>query len=79
MGDALTAVVKARFEGEQMPISMRTSMMVFGSKPKKPNSLKPGDKRRISPLNCEAKGVEAKKFTKIIKTRMWYSRHRLYH
>ena len=36
--------------------------MVFGSKPKKMNSLKPGDKRRISLLNSDFKaltGLEA--------------------
>jgi hypothetical protein len=36
--------------------------MVFGSKPKKPNSIKPGDKRRISLLNSDYKvltGLEA--------------------
>ena len=53
MGDALTDMVLARFQGDKMPLSMRTSMMVFGAKPKKPHSLKPGDKRRISLLNCD--------------------------
>ena len=65
MGDALTSVVQARFQGEKLPASMRTSMMVFGAKPKKPHSVKPGDKRRISLLNCDFKlteGVEADKF-----------------
>ena len=44
---------------------MRTSVMVFGSKPKKLNSLKPSDKRRISLLNSDFKiatGFEAKRF-----------------
>ena len=39
--------------------------MVFGSKPKKLNSLKPGDKRRISLLNSDFKtatGIDAKRF-----------------
>ena len=53
MGDALTDVVLARFQGEKMQVSMRTSLMVFGAKPKKPHSLKPGDKRRISLLNWQ--------------------------
>ena len=44
MGDALTAVAEAKFDGEKLPNSMRTAMMVFGTKPKKANSLKPGDK-----------------------------------
>ena len=41
--------------------------MVFGSKPKKPNSLLPKDKRRISLLNSEFKvatGLEARCFKK---------------
>ena len=69
MGGALTAIVQAKFKGEKLPVSMRTSMMVFGAKPKKPHSLKPGDKRRISLLNCDFKlieGVEDNKFSKII-------------
>ena len=44
---------------------MKTSLMVFGSKPKKLNSLKPGDKRRISLLNSDFKivtGIEGKRF-----------------
>ena len=43
-------------------------MMVFGTKPKKPNSLKPRDKRRLSLLNCDFKlveGIEARRFKKI--------------
>ena len=39
--------------------------MVFGSKPKKPNSRKPGDKRRISFLNSDFNvltGLEALRF-----------------
>jgi hypothetical protein len=42
-----------------------TALMVFGSKPKKPNSIKPGDKRRISLLNSDFKvvtGLEADRF-----------------
>ena len=49
--DALTLVTKAVVEGEKPPSSMRTSLMIFGTKPKKDNSIKPGDKRRISILN----------------------------
>ena len=44
--------------------SLRTSLMVFGSKPKKPNSLLPQDKRRISLLNSDfkvASGLDADK------------------
>ena len=58
MGDALTAVAQAKFKGEKLPNSMRTVMMVFGTKPKKVNSLKPGDKRGISLLNDDFKLVE---------------------
>ena len=41
--------------------------MVFGSKPKKASSLKPGDKRRISLLNCDFKtisGLQSRRFKK---------------
>ena len=65
MGTALTQVAQAIWRGGQPTYSMRTSLMVFGSKPKKPNSIKPGDKRRISLLNSDFKtitGLEAKKF-----------------
>ena len=61
----LTDVVQAIFQGNKPTLSMRTSLMVFGSKPKKLNSLKPGDKRRISLLNSDFKivtGIEAKRF-----------------
>ena len=43
-------------------------MMTICSKPKKINSLKPGDKRRISILNCDFKlyeGLLAKRFRKM--------------
>ena len=65
MGGPLTEVVQAIHLGENPTKSMRTSLMVFGSKPKKPNSIKPGDKRRISLLNSDFKvvtGLEAKRF-----------------
>ena len=65
MGPVLTQVVQAVFQGGQPTLSMRTSLMVFGSKPKKPNSIKPSDKRRISLLNSDFKvitGLEAKLF-----------------
>ena len=42
--------------------------MVFGTKPKKAKSLKPGDKRRISLLNADFKtleGLDARRFRKI--------------
>ena len=65
MGEALTDVVKAKFEGQKLPTTMRTSMMVFGSKPK---SINPKDRRRLSLLNCDFKmceGLEARRFRKI--------------
>ena len=62
IGDSLTAVVQAVFRGKKPTASQRTSMMVFGTKPKKKNSEKPSDKRKISLLNVDFKimsGVEA--------------------
>ena len=53
------------WEGEPLPLSQRTSLMVFGSKPKKPHCKKPSDKRRISLLNSDLKlitGIEASRF-----------------
>ena len=67
MGPSLTEVVQSISKGGQPTLSMRTCLMVFGSKPKKPNSIKPGDKRRISLLNSDFKivtGLEAHKFGK---------------
>ena len=68
LGDALTLVTKAVVEGEKPPSSMRTSLMVFGTKPKKAKSIKPGDKRRISILNNDFKLIEnliARRFRKL--------------
>ena len=65
IGDPLTDVVKAVFSGEKPTLSQRISRMVFGSKPKKENSAKPTDKRRISLLNSDFKtisGLESKHF-----------------
>ena len=65
MGNPLTEVVQEIHKGSPPTKSMRTSLMVFGTKPKKPTSLKPGDKRRISLLNSDFKivtGIEAKRF-----------------
>ena len=67
MGDPLTEVVSAVFRGQQPSLSQRTSLMVFGSKPKKAKSIKPGDKRRISLLNSDFKvmsGLESRRFLK---------------
>ena len=68
MGEALTAVALAKHRGEKLPASMRTTLMVFGTKPKKANSLKPQDKRRISLLNSDFKILEdldARRYRKI--------------
>ena len=65
LGDHLTGVMTAIFEGHALPNSMEISLMVFGSKPKKPGSILPKDKRRISLLNSDfklASGLEASHF-----------------
>ena len=67
LGEPLTEVMQAIFDCQDLPLSMRTSLMVFGSKPKKPNSILPKDKRRISLLNCDFKvatGLEARLYKK---------------
>ena len=51
LGDSLTEVVQAVRDEEKQP----TSIMVFGTKPKKAKSLKPSDKRKISLLNADLK------------------------
>ena len=55
VGDALTDVVQDIHKGQPPTLSQRTSLMVFGCKPKKPRSTKPGDKRKISLLNSDFK------------------------
>ena len=67
MGDHLTEVGTSVFSGQKPAASQRTSLMVFGSKPKKAKSIKPGDKRRISLLNADFKvisGIESRRFGK---------------
>ena len=69
MGDPLTEVVQAIFTSSKPTACQRTSLMVFGCKPKKPNSIKPQDKRRISLLNSDFKtdgGLEARKLKKTL-------------
>ena len=64
IGDALTEVMKEVHQCKPLALSLRSSLMVFGAKPKKPNSLKPQDKRRISLLNSDfkvASGLDADK------------------
>ena len=68
LGDPLTEVVHEVFKGSQPTKSQRTSLMVFGCKPKKPLSSKPEDKRKISLLNSDFKlctGIESKRFKKV--------------
>ena len=67
MGSALTEVVQTIFFEQHPTLTQRTSLMVFGSKPKKMKSMKPGDKRQICLLNSDYKistGLEAKRFGK---------------
>ena len=69
VGPSLTDVMNEFHPCKPLTPSQRTSLMVFGSKPKKPNSLLPQDKRRISLLNSDFKtgsGLEAKKFKKML-------------
>ena len=64
VGPPLTEVVRSVFSGGKPTLSQRTSKMVFGSKPKKENSFKPSDKRRISLLNSDFKtisGIESRR------------------
>ena len=65
IGDSLTEVITAVFDGNKPTLSQRTSKMVFGCKPNKSKSLKPSDKRRISLLNTDFKtisGIESRRF-----------------
>ena len=55
LGDSLYQVMSAISQGEKLTLSQRTSLMVFGSKPKKTLSVLPEDKRRISLLNSDFK------------------------
>ena len=55
LGDSLYNVMSAIFKGAKLTYSQRTSLMVFGAKPKKPHSILPEDKRRISLLNADFK------------------------
>ena len=62
LGEHLTDVMVDIFDEKPLQPSMRTSLMVFGAKPKKPGSILPKDKRRISLLNSDFKtatGLEA--------------------
>ena len=65
MAGPLMQMVQAIFRGAVPTMSQRTSLMVFGSKPKHPNSLDPVHKRRISLINIDMKlvtGIDAARF-----------------
>ena len=65
LGNPLTEVMSEIFEEKALRPSMRTSSMVFGSKPKNLKSILPRDKRKISLLNADFKiatGLEAEIF-----------------
>ena len=69
VGPALTEVMQEIHLCRPLPPSLRTSLMVFGSKPKKPYSIKPQDKRRISLLNSDfkvASGMYARRLKKTL-------------
>ena len=68
LGDSFTSLVQAIHAGHAPTRSQRTSLMVFGTKPKKAKSLRPSDKRKISLLNADFKlvtGIDAKRFKKV--------------
>ena len=68
IGDPLVDVMGEVFKEQELQPSMRTSLMVFGSKPKKMSSILPKDKRRISLLNADfkvASGLEADMFKEV--------------
>ena len=69
MGEPLTEVMLEVFKLSPLTPSLRTSLMMFGSKPKKPNSIRPQDKRRISLLNSDfktASGLDARRLKKTL-------------
>ena len=65
MGDSLVELACRVHNGENLTLSQITLMMIFCSKPKKLNSTKQADKRKLSLLNADFKaitGIEAKRF-----------------
>ena len=69
LGDAVTEVAKAVFEGSQPTPSQRTSLMLYTDKPGKSQSLQAKDKRRLSLLNSDFKimtGIEVLRHSKIL-------------
>ena len=70
LGCHLTEVMQVIFEGNNLSNSQRTSLMVFGTKPKKAASIQPKDKRKICLLNSDFKtatGILAKRL-KLVST-----------
>ena len=55
LGDYLVEMVAAVHGGGKPTKSQRTSLMVFGTKPKKLSRIKARDKRRVSLLNSDFK------------------------
>ena len=55
LGGPLVDVMREVFKEQELPLSMRTYLMVFGAKPKKLKSILPRDKRKISLLNSASK------------------------
>ena len=69
MGEPLVEVMNEIFNCKPLSPSQKTSLMVFGTKPKKSNSILPKDKRRISLLNSDfktASGLEAGRLKKML-------------
>ena len=69
LGDSLTEVAAAIFEGQQPTYSQRTSLMLYTDKPHKSRSINPKDKRRLSLLNSDFKvltGIEVGRYRKVL-------------
>ena len=69
LGDSLTEVAVAVFEGQQPTYSQRTSLMLYTDKPNKSRSIKPKDKRRLSLSNSDFKiltGIEVGRYRKVL-------------
>ena len=69
LGESLTEVTQAVFQGTKPSLSQRTSLMMYGSKSNKPpNSPDPKHKRRISLLNSDFKimtGIDNSRFKSV--------------
>ena len=68
LGNCLTNVVKELFIDKSPTVSMRTALMVYSPKPKKPLSVKPSDKRQLNIINTDFtiyEGQLARRFRKL--------------